>query len=268
MSVDLTRPEVDRPTYAGTLRRLRSAQKSNRNVQAYSRWVNRPLARYLAAAAFHLGLTPNQVTLVSGGFTLGAILTLAVAPATVATGLAVSAALVLGYLLDSADGQLARLRGGGSAVGEWMDHMIDCVKTSSLHLAVLLAMYRSFELPGAGWLLVPLGWSLTAGVVFFGFMLTDQLRRNGLDPSAPAPLPADASGTTLRSLLVLPTDYGLLCLVFALLGWHDGFRAVYTGLLVLYAGFALAAVVKWYLELAAVDAGRAATAQAGPQVTT
>jgi len=242
--------------------RLRSAQKSNRNVQAYSRWVNRPAARYLAAAAYQLGLTPNQVTVISGLFTLGAVAAIAVLPAGVPTGLAVSAALVLGYMLDSADGQLARLRGGGSAVGEWLDHMIDCVKTSSLHLAVLIAMYRWFRLPSAGWLLVPLGWSLTAGVVFFGFILVDQLRRGRRQPTAAAPPPADAGGTTLRSLAVLPTDYGLLCLVFALLGWHDVFRAVYAGLLALYVAFAAAAAVKWYLEMADVD--RARTAQVRP----
>ena len=63
---------------------------------------------------------------------------------------------MFGYALDSADGQVARLTGGGSLLGEWLDHMIDSTKIAALHLAVLLHACRHTDLP-AGWLLVPLG---------------------------------------------------------------------------------------------------------------
>ncbi|MFE3287575.1 CDP-alcohol phosphatidyltransferase, partial [Streptomyces sp. NPDC059233] len=46
------------------LRELRGAQKSAKGVSLYSRFVNRPAGRYLAAASYAVGLTPNQVTLV------------------------------------------------------------------------------------------------------------------------------------------------------------------------------------------------------------
>ena len=65
---------------------------------------------------------------------------------------------MLGYALDSADGQLARLRGGGSLTGEWLDHVIDSFKISTLHLAVLVMAYRFFPTP-TWWLLVPLVFS-------------------------------------------------------------------------------------------------------------
>ena len=48
-------------------------------------------------------------------------------------GLAVTLLLVIGYALDAADGQLARLLGGGSSSGEWLDHMVDVTKTCVLH---------------------------------------------------------------------------------------------------------------------------------------
>jgi phosphatidylglycerophosphate synthase len=59
---------------------------------------------------------------------------LATAPATWFVGL-ITVVLVLGYALDAADGQLARLRGGGSSLGEWLDHMIDSAKVVGPHLA-------------------------------------------------------------------------------------------------------------------------------------
>ncbi|RBL82322.1 CDP-alcohol phosphatidyltransferase, partial [Streptomyces cavourensis] len=51
------------------LRELRGAQKSAKGVSLYSRYVNRPAGRVLAAGAYRAGLTPNQVTLISGLFT-------------------------------------------------------------------------------------------------------------------------------------------------------------------------------------------------------
>ena len=55
--------------------------------------------------------------------------------------------LVVGYAFDAADGQLARLRGGGIIAGEWLDHMVDAIKVASLHLAVLVGLYRFDAVP-------------------------------------------------------------------------------------------------------------------------
>ena len=104
---------VSQPTWRQLRRDLATAQKSNRNAPAYSRWVNRPLGRIFAATAFKLGLTPNQVTAISAVFTFAGIGVLATGTPSWWLGVLVAALLVLGYALDSADGQLARLRGGG-----------------------------------------------------------------------------------------------------------------------------------------------------------
>ncbi len=57
-------------------------------------------------------------------------------------GLLVCGLLLLGYALDSADGQLARLLGAGSKRGEWLDHTVDATKVSVLHGTVLISFYR------------------------------------------------------------------------------------------------------------------------------
>nr|WP_223286356.1 CDP-alcohol phosphatidyltransferase family protein [Kocuria atrinae] len=76
--------------------------------------VNRPVGRLLAAACYRAGLTPNQVTGISALCSaIGVAVLLAMDPSWV-SGILVWFLLALGYAFDSADGQVARLRGGGS----------------------------------------------------------------------------------------------------------------------------------------------------------
>ncbi len=155
--------------------------------------------------------------------------------------------LMIGYALDSADGQLARLRGGGSTSGEWLDHMIDATKISTLHLAVLVCAYRYFDFSAAGWLLIPIGFTIVAAVSFFGMILNEQLKRGRGAPEEPV------SSSPLRSLLVLPTDYGVLCLIFLVLGAPMVFFAAYTVLFLGSAGYLALACIKWFNVMRSLD---------------
>lgn len=231
----------------GTLTALRGAQKSAKGVSLYSRYVNRPAGRILAAGAYRVGLTPNQVTLVSALFTFTGIAAVAVVRPSWPLALAVYAALVVGFAFDSADGQLARLTGKGGPAGEWLDHVVDCAKMVALHAAVLIAFYRYFELPGDGWLLVPLGFQLAAVVTFCGGLLTEQLKRGRGTGNTPAAPPS-----RLRAVALLPVDYGVFCLVFLTLGAPGVFRAAYTALAVVHALFLVAFLAKWFRELSAL----------------
>ena len=245
------RPSL-RARYRQGVRDLASKQKTAKGAPAYSRFVNRPLGRHLAALAWALGRTPNQVTALSAACTGAGIAAVAALSPSVGLAVFVTLALVLGYALDSADGQLARLRGGGSSAGEWLDHVVDSVKTVALHAAVLVHLHRT-DLSDR-WLLVPLLYGAVASCWFFTVILTDQLRR----AHAPARRAAAASPSTLaplwRSLLALPTDYGLLCLVFLLLATPLAFVSVYGLMLAGTSAFFAAALVSWYRELRALDA--------------
>ncbi len=233
-------------TYRGTVQQLSHAQKTSKGAPAYSRFVNRRAGRYLAAAAYRAGRTPNEVTAVSAAFSAVAIALLVLIRPTAALGVVVAVLLAAGYAFDSADGQLARLRGGGTPAGEWLDHVVDCAKICALHLAVLVSFYR-FGGRSDRELAVPLLWTFVATVSFFVIILNDQIRRaHGTAP----PVAADAS--VVRSLLVAPTDYGVLLLSLLLFGWHDGFFAVYGLLLAANAAFLALALVKWYREIAAL----------------
>ena len=235
-------------TFGGTVRRLAGAQKPPAvGSPAYSRFVNRRIGRYLAAGAYQLELTPNQVTAVSAAFSAAGIALVALVDPLWWTGVLVALALALGYALDSADGQLARLRGGGSPAGEWLDHVVDCMKILTLHAAVLISFYRFGDLAD-GWLLVPLAYLVVESTAFFAMTLNDQLKRGRVATRAVGPVVPSLR----RSLLVLPTDYGVLCLMFLVLGWRTGFLAGYGLLLAANALYLLAALVKWYRVMAAL----------------
>ena len=243
--------------YASALARLTTAQKpAARSAPAYSRFINRRLGRYLAAWAYTAGLTPNAVTGISALFTFTSLALLVAFPPSLWLGVAVAAGLLIGYAFDSADGQLARLTGASSPAGEWLDHFVDSIKASALPLALLVGFFR-FESVPVAWLLVPLIGSVVSAVLFFAMILTEQLRR------AHSSLPLAATGASnsgmpgaggwLRSVLVAPMDYGVLCLSFVLLGVLPVFVVVYTVIIVATSAFLVLAAAKWFRELSRTE---------------
>lgn len=226
--------------------RLSSAQKGHaRGAPAYSVYVNRRIGRALAAAAHAAGLTPNQVTAISAVHTFAAIALLAVAPVESWTGIVAAVLLALGYAWDSADGQVARLRGGGSLAGEWLDHFVDALKIASLHLALLVGLYRGAPGLPEPVLLLPIAFSVVATVTFFGMILNDLLRgARGVSSTH-----ARGGGSLGRSMLLLPTDFGVVCWLMVLWGWPALFLPAYALLLLLQTAFLALAAVKWFREM-------------------
>lgn len=243
---------IDRSASIPTIVRTLSAhQKSMVGAPAYSRFVNRPVGRVFASAAFKAGLTPNQVTCLSGLCSLVGIVVIATVPIHWWLGGVVALLLMVGYALDSADGQLARLTGSGSPAGEWLDHVVDCVKIASLHLSVLIGLYRFTDLDPV-LLLIPMAFVVTANLYFFSFILRDSLTRIHA-------VPADGSArkpSALRALMVAPTDYGLLCLVFLLWGVPTVFLAVYTLMWLGTAGYIALGMPKWFRDMHALKDAR------------
>lgn len=248
------RPPAQRLTFRAAHRELAAAQKGvARSAPAYSRYINRRLGRVLAAWAASVGLTPNQVTGVSALFTFAGIALLALGRPSWLFGVAVCLCLVLGYAFDSADGQVARLTGTGSSAGEWLDHVVDATKISALPLALVVGLYRAEAVPDV-WLLVPIVHAVAGSVLFFAMILTEQLRRaEGVRSQAPT----GGHGLDLRALLVVPTDYGVLCLAFVVLGALPWFLGIYTLIVTATTLFTAAACVKWYRDVRALGAPQA-----------
>lgn len=229
--------------YRANVVTLQRAQKSGAGVPAYMRWVNRWLGRRIAAAAVVVGLTPNGVTAVSALCSLAGLILLVAAPAGPGTGLAVALLLALGFACDSADGQLARLTGAGGPAGEWVDHVVDAIRTPLTHVAVAVAVV--VHRPETTWLAgVALAYSVVAAGQFMSQILAEQLvRQRGGEPPEP-------SGVR-KSIALIPTDTGTLCWSFALWGAPVVFAAVYAALFAINTVYALVSMRRKYRKLRA-----------------
>lgn len=132
------------------------------------RVFSRPVASLIVKLAAPTPITPNQIT---GIATLFGI----------AVGVAlwrhegwIAAACILGYLaFDCADGQLARLRGGGGYLGRAMDGIGDYITAIAVHVG--LALWLGDE--RGSWIV---GWVLSAaagGAMAWASFLLDRYKR-------------------------------------------------------------------------------------------
>lgn len=131
------------------------------------RLLFRPLASVLVRGLVHTPITPNQVTVVSGLFGVASGVALATRHTYVFT-LLICAMLTL----DCADGQLARLRGGGDIWGRIADGIADYVTAIAFHVGLIVWLVRDH-----GW--IPgLLWGVGAGVsMAWSAYLMDKLKR-------------------------------------------------------------------------------------------
>jgi len=229
--------------YRTALSGLNSAQKPGSGVPAYTRWVNRRLGRYAAAAAYTLHWTPNAVTALSGAFSLAAIVLLIVADPQPWVGLAVAVLLATGYLLDSADGQVARLQRTGSPAGEWLDHVVDALRAPAIHLAVLVGLWNQQQ---PSWILaVALAYCLVTVVEFMSQILAEQLAKQHMAPT-PTQTP---TASAARSFLLLPTDTGTFCWIFLVWGFPTLFVVAYAAMFTMNALHTAVSMRRKYVKL-------------------
>ncbi|KPI16512.1 CDP-alcohol phosphatidyltransferase [Actinobacteria bacterium OK074] len=118
--------------------RLRSAVKARDGF--FTTHCVSPYSRYLARWCARRGLTPNQVTTAS-------LLTALVAAACAATGtrggfVAAGVLLIASFVLDCADGQLARYSLQYSTLGAWLDATFDRAKEYAYYAGLALGAAR------------------------------------------------------------------------------------------------------------------------------
>jgi phosphatidylglycerophosphate synthase len=229
--------------------RLVAGMRARAGASIYGVQVNRRRGGGRAQVAFGLGLRPNQVTVASGLTSALAVATLALVRPTVLTGVLVWLLVVLAYALDAADGMLARMRGGGTLAGEWFDHVLDAGRVVALHSGVLVMTYRFYESRASS--LLPLLYVLVAAVLYAAGTLAEILLRGHRtdEPSGPS-----APVITLRGLLLMPLDLGVLALSFLFIASESAFPAVYGTFLALTSVVGAALLVKWFRQLTAVSA--------------
>jgi phosphatidylglycerophosphate synthase len=229
---------------------LTARVRGHAGVSLYGRQVNRRLGGVVARVAFRWGLRPNQVTAASGLVSALAVALLILVRPTALSGPLVWFLVAFAYVLDSADGQLARLRGGGTPAGEWFDHVVDAGRVVALHGGVAIMAYRFYESQTAP--LVALLYAFASSVLFAAGTLAEILLRGhgGDAPDAPAVAPA----ITLRGLLLMPLDLGVLGFSFVFVAYESAFLTVYGIFLALTVVIGAALIAKWFRKLSAVPA--------------
>ncbi len=239
-------------TFTQRFESLRAAQKRRTGVPLYTLVVNRPVGRVIAAASPR-AITPNHLTLIGAGFTFAAILWLLIGYSGGVAGVLIGVGLVVGFFFDSADGQLARLRNGGSASGEWLDHVIDGIRIVLMHIATLVFLLRVDVVET--WVAIAMCtiFAVAASATFFAGGLFEKL-------TTTPPRTTVTGGSRLRSILMLPVDYGVICWMYLLTPTGVVFAVVYGLAAAAKVLSATSLLTKWYVTLRREDRARRADA--------
>ncbi|MGW2182732.1 DUF5941 domain-containing protein [Streptomyces sp. NPDC001732] len=181
--------------------RLRSAVKAHDGF--FTTFFISPYSRYIARWCARRGLTPNQVTTAS-------LLTALIAAGSAATGtrggyVAAGVLLLLSFVLDCTDGQLARYSLQYSTMGAWLDATFDRAKEYAYYAGLALGAARGGDDV----------WALALGamvlqacrhVIDFSFNEANHDAVANSSPTAALSSRLDSVGWTvwLRRMIVLP----------------------------------------------------------------
>ncbi|UFQ20463.1 MULTISPECIES: DUF5941 domain-containing protein [Streptomyces] len=181
--------------------RLRTAVKSRDGF--FTTYCISPYSRYIARWCARRGLTPNQVTTAS-------LLTALIAAGCAATGtrggfVAAGLLLILSFVLDCTDGQLARYSLQYSTLGAWLDATFDRAKEYAYYAGLALGAARGGDDV----------WALALGamvlqtcrhVVDFSFNEANHDATANTSPTAALSDKLDSVGWTVwvRRMIVLP----------------------------------------------------------------
>ncbi|MFJ3766559.1 DUF5941 domain-containing protein [Streptomyces sp. NPDC090082] len=181
--------------------RLRSAVKAHDGF--FTTFFISPYSRYIARWCARRGLTPNQVTTAS-------LLTALIAAGCAATGtrggyVAAGVLLLVSFVLDCTDGQLARYALKYSTMGAWLDATFDRAKEYAFYAGLALGAARDGDDV----------WALALGamvlmtcrhVVDFSFNEANHDAKANTSPTAALSSRLDGVGWTVwaRRMIILP----------------------------------------------------------------
>jgi phosphatidylglycerophosphate synthase len=148
---------------------LYRASKKKQDINWFTEWIARPPAAVVVYAIRNTPLTPNQVTFLSAIVAAASCAMFALLPGW--TWLVVAALVFeFSFILDCADGMLARLRKIASPVGHLLDFLMDELKAMLLLGCVTVRLWRDYG--DERILLVGLGalFCLASGIALTSFM--------------------------------------------------------------------------------------------------
>ncbi len=118
------------------------ASKKKNDINWFTEWVARPPAAVVVYALQGSRITPNQVTFASAFVAVVACAMFVVQPRCWPWVIAAALVFELSFVLDCADGMLARLRKIASPLGHLLDFLMDELKAMLLYGAVSVRLWR------------------------------------------------------------------------------------------------------------------------------
>jgi phosphatidylglycerophosphate synthase len=210
----------------------------------YTRYVNRNAAIPLTWTLWKLGLSPNAVSIISFAMTHAALAVLIILGPTLPAAIAAYLLLVFGYMLDSCDGQLARVSGRTSRLGEWLDHSLDVVKLLTVNLTLSYVMITSALAAGESLTLPFIAAALNLLSQPAHFFITNMKVMLFGKEKAATPKAETGGGRAMSAAIRHAADYGVFLLLILLLPWQDLFTWAYFG----YGVFALVLLVGHFIQ--------------------
>lgn len=223
------------------------ASKKKRDINRFTEWIARPPAAVVVWALAKTPITPNQVTFLSAIVAAGAAAMFALAPG---YGWLVAAALVFefSFVLDCADGMLARLRKIASPLGHLLDFLMDELKAMFIFGCVAIRLWS--ERGDDRLLLVGIGglFCLAAGLSLTSFTRRPEY---GAKPPTEDGQPAEVGGRrgpigmiagALEWAARVVVHYPQYIWICALADRIDVYFWAYAGVNVLYLGKTMLAI--------------------------
>jgi phosphatidylglycerophosphate synthase len=226
-------------------------KKNYARAPRYAKVVTHRVTPYVVYFCHRSGVTPNQVTFAS--LVVGFVACLFFAVPGVWTMLAGALTLELYYVLDSVDGQLARISGRSSKAGAFFDVLGNYI----VHPLVFVAIGYGQSVYAQA--LDPLLFGIAAGLGYLwlgmlwevrGHVLFQSLRRTGMRPETAAPaetpdVPAPAGAAKrafsfVHKLCTYPTVMNVITLIAVVQLLSGGF-GFYSWMLLFY-GCAMPAI--------------------------
>lgn len=151
------------------IRAIYRSSKKKKDINWFTEHIARPPAAIVVWMLRNTPLTPNQVTFLSAVVAAGACAMIALLPGW-AWLIVAAAVFELSFVLDCADGMLARLRKMASPLGHLLDFLMDELKAMLLYGAVAVRMWRETGDPRMLLVGIAGGFCLASGIALTSFM--------------------------------------------------------------------------------------------------
>jgi len=206
---------LDRP---GSLATAEEELTRRLTYQPLGKYWALPLAERLAERLCPTWVRPNALTLATAALMLSAAgLTAALANGWIERP-AVALCLALSLVLDTADGRLARLQGTCSALGRWLDQVLDELADLALHAAIAWAAFVRDGHPI--WLILGILYASGKYLFLIQSLLGDELERGRSETAAAALSPDRGSGRGRGSVVAVRLAEVVRLIGHADVRWH------------------------------------------------